>query len=80
MTTVTINADKAFGAQSLEERDHAASRLSVSLLLDVRAHKNQPSFGSGPIRTSYSTPLVRAVAAFLITTAWLAVRLVIGFL
>jgi hypothetical protein len=59
----------------------------VSLLLDVRAHiPNQPSFGSGPTRVSYSTPLVRAVAAFLITTAfiatliWLAVRLVIGFL
>jgi hypothetical protein len=59
----------------------------LSLLIDVRAHiPNQPSFGSGPTHTAYSTPMVRALAAFLITTAflatlvWLAVRLVIGFL
>jgi len=56
----------------------------VSLLLDVRAHiPNQPSFGSGPADTS---PLVRAVAAFLIIVAflsvviWMAVQLVMGFL
>ena len=59
----------------------------VSMLLDVRAHiPNQPSFGSGPAGISYSTPPVRAVAAFLITVGflsvviWMAVRLVLGFL
>lgn len=59
----------------------------VSLLLDVRAHiPNQPSFGSGPVNTPHGTPPTRAIAAFLITVAflsvviWMAVRLVIGFL
>ena len=59
----------------------------LSLLLDVRAHiPNQPNFGSGPTGNSYSTPLVRAVAALLITAAftatlvWFAVWLVMRFL
>ena len=40
----------------------------LSLLLNVRAHiPNQPGFGSGPVDTSYSTPFIRGVAAFLIT-------------
>jgi hypothetical protein len=59
----------------------------ISLLLEVRAHiPNQPSFGSGPVDTSYGTPRVRAVAAFLIKTAflatliWLTMRFVMGFL
>jgi preprotein translocase subunit SecG len=47
--------------------------ILISLLLDVRAHiPNQPSFGSGPVRTSYGLPRAQAIAAFLITTAFLA--------
>jgi hypothetical protein len=80
---------KPFGAQPMEERDHAGSRfsrLAAARCAGAYPEPAQPSFGSGPTRVSYSTPLVRAVAAFLITTAfiatliWLAVRLVIGFL
>jgi hypothetical protein len=59
----------------------------VSLLTEVRAHiPNQPSFGSGRPHPSYGTPLVRALAAFVITVVflsavlWLAVRLAMGFL
>jgi preprotein translocase subunit SecG len=59
----------------------------VSLLLDVRAHiPNQPSFGSGPVDSSYGKPFVRTAAAFLIKTAflatliWVVVRFVMGFL
>jgi hypothetical protein len=59
----------------------------LSRLLDIRAHiPNQPSFGSGPVDTSYGTPRVGSVAAFLIKTAfpatliWLVVRFVMGFL
>lgn len=61
--------------------------LILSLLLDVRAHiPNQPSFGSGPAYVSYRTSPLRAVAACLITVAflsvviWMTVRLVLGFL
>ena len=57
------------------------------LLLDVRAHiPNQPSFGSGRPDTSYRSPAVRAIVAFLIIVAflsvvlWMPVRFVIGFL
>jgi hypothetical protein len=57
------------------------------LLLDVRAHiPNQSSFGSGPVGTSSGSSPVRAVAAFLIKTAflatlvWLTVRFVTGLL
>jgi len=59
----------------------------LSLLLDVRARiPNQPSFGSGPTDASNSMPRVRAVAALLVTAAfvaalvWLAVRLVMALL
>jgi hypothetical protein len=59
----------------------------LSLLLDVRAHiPNQPSFGSGPPDTSYGSPALRAIVAFLITVAFLsavlrmAVRFVMGIL
>jgi hypothetical protein len=57
------------------------------LLLDLRAHiPNQPRFGSGPAQAAHAMPLIRVLAAFLITVAfllavlWLAVRLMIGFL
>jgi uncharacterized membrane-anchored protein len=53
----------------------------------VRAHiPNQPSFGSGRPDTSYRSPAVRTIVAFLIIVAflsvmlWMAVRFVIGFL
>ena len=56
-------------------------------LIEVRAHiPNQPSFGSGPVDTSYGARGARTVAAFLIKTAflatliWLTVRFVMGFL
>jgi hypothetical protein len=66
----------------------------VALLLDVRAHipnvrahiPNQPSFGSDPARAAYGTSLVRAIAAFFVSTAflsaalWLAVRLAMELL
>jgi hypothetical protein len=59
----------------------------ASLLTDVRAHiPNQPSFGSGGPHSSYGTPVVRALAAFVITVVfllavlWLAVRFAMGFL
>lgn len=59
----------------------------ISHLLDVRAHiPSQPSFGTGPADSSRGSPLVRAVVAFLLTSAfvltlaWLAVRLVVGLL
>jgi hypothetical protein len=58
----------------------------VSLLTEVRAHiPNQPSFGSGGPQSSYGTPVVRALAAFVITVVFLsavlrlAVRLAMGF-
>ena len=65
---------------------HAVCFL-VSLLPDIRGHiPNQPSLESGPTNIWYGAPLVRAVATFLITVAflsallWLASRLVIGLL
>jgi hypothetical protein len=57
----------------------------VTLLLDVRAHiPNQPSFGPEQANTSFGRPVMRAIAAFLVTIAllsavlWLAVRLATG--
>ena len=59
----------------------------VALLLDVRAHiPNQPSVGSGPPRATSGALLIGAIAAFLVTTAflsaalWLAVRLTMELL
>jgi len=61
--------------------------MLVSLLLQVRAPiPNQPGFGSDPSSPPFGTPVVRTIAAILITVAvlaavlWMAVRLVIGFL
>ena len=59
---------------------------AIVSLLEIRAHIPNKSFGSGPAVSSYGTPFVRVLAAFLITVAflsmvlWLAVRLAIGLL
>ena len=40
----------------------------VTLLLDVRAHiPNRPSFGPEQANTSFGRPVMRAIAAFLVT-------------
>jgi hypothetical protein len=57
----------------------------ITLLLDVRAHiPNQPSFGSDPAKSSFGTPVMRAIAAIFVAVAflsavlWLAPHLATG--